>query len=72
MAKQRPGNAIADTHLDDFVTRELQSGDVLRVTCHQISIQHAEDALMGNNEKIILLSFKFEDDWFQTNREVMV
>jgi hypothetical protein len=58
--------------LDDLVARELQAGDVCGRTGHQVAVQNAEDGLVGDDEKVVLLALEFEDDGFEADGEVVV
>lgn len=60
------------TYLDDLVAGELQCWDVHSITCHQVTIENAENRFMSNNEKIILLSFELENDRLKADSEIMV
>lgn len=59
-------------YLDDLIPRKLQEGDVGSITSHEIAIQDSQDAFMGDDEQIVLLSLQLENDWFKTNSEVMI
>jgi hypothetical protein len=58
--------------LDDLVARELQAGDVCGRTGHQVAVQNAEDGLVGDDEKVVLLALEFEDDGFEADGEIVV
>ena len=60
------------TYLNDFVTGELEAWDVHRIAGHKIAVEDSEDRLMGNDKKIILFSFKFEDNRLKTDGEIMI
>lgn len=59
-------------YLDDLIPRKLQEGDVGSIASHEIAIQDPQDAFMGDDEQIVLLSLQLENDWFKTNSEVMI
>lgn len=59
-------------YLDDLVAGELQCWDMHGIASHQVSIQNAKNRFMGDNEEVILLSFKLENDGLKTDCEVVV
>ena len=58
--------------LDDLVARELQAGDVCGGAGHQVAVEDAEDGFVGDDQEIVLLALKFEDDGFETDGKVVV
>ena len=60
------------TNLDDLIARKFEFGNIHCVTSHEVTIENSEDRLMGNYQEIILFAFKLEDDWFQTDCQIMV
>jgi hypothetical protein len=61
-----------ETYLDDLITRKLQLGNVLGIARHEIAVENAKDALMGNNQKIVLFALEFQDDGLKSNSEIVV
>lgn len=60
------------TYFDDLVSWEVETGNVGCVTGHQVAVQNAQDGFVGNDEKIILFTFEFEDDGFEADGKVMI
>ena len=60
------------TDLDDFISRELQLGNVHCITSHEIAVQNTENRFMSNDEEVIMFTFQLEDDGLKTNGKVMV
>lgn len=60
------------TYLNNLIAWELQERDIGGVTSHEIAIQDSQDAFVGNNQQVILLTLKFEDYRFKTDSEVMI
>lgn len=50
------------TYLNNLVARELQLGNVACTTSHQITIEHSQNTLVSNDEQIVLLALKLQDD----------
>lgn len=48
-------------YLDDLVTRELELGDVSRVAGHEVAVEDAENALVRDDEEVVLLALELED-----------
>jgi hypothetical protein len=44
------------SYLNDLITWEFQEWDVGGVTSHEIAVQDSQDAFVGDNEQIVLLS----------------
>jgi len=61
-----------NAHLDDFIPGEDQAGDVLSGAGHQISVKDTENALVSDDQKIILLTLQLEDDRLHTDSQVVV
>lgn len=59
-------------YLDDFVTWEIETRNIRRVTGHEVPIEDTEDGFVSNKEEIILLTFEFEDDGFEADCEIVV
>lgn len=58
--------------LDDFVTWELERGNVASAACHEISIQHSQHGFVGDDEEVVVFAFEFEDDGLKADGEVVV
>lgn len=58
--------------LDDFVARELQAGNVCCGAGHQVAVQDAENRLVCDDEKVILLALKLQDDGLKADGEIVV
>lgn len=43
-----------------------------RITCHKVSVKNTKNGLVSNDEKIILLTFEFENDRFETDGEIVI
>jgi hypothetical protein len=61
-----------NAHLDDFIPGEDQAGDVLSGAGHQVSVKDTENALVSDDQKIILLTLQLEDDRLHTDSQVVV
>jgi hypothetical protein len=57
---------------DDLVAGELQAGNVCGGARHQIAVQDTEDRLVGDDQKVVLLALKLENDRLETDREVVI
>ena len=60
------------TNLDDLVPGEFEAWDVHRIASHEIAVQNSENRLMGNDEKVILLSLQLQNNRFKADGKVMV
>jgi hypothetical protein len=60
------------SYLNNFVTRELQEGNIGSVTGHEVTIQDSQDTFMGDDEKVVLLSLQFQDNWLEAHSEVVI
>lgn len=60
------------SYLNDLITREFQEWDVSGVTSHKIAIQDSENAFVGNDEQIVLLSLQFENHGLKADSEIMI
>lgn len=58
--------------LDDLIARKFEFGNVHRAAVHQVGVQHTENGLVSNDEQIILLALKLEDNWLEADGEVMI
>ena len=58
--------------LYDFVAGETEFWDRHGVASHKIAIKNAEDGFVSDNKEIVLFSFKFKNNWFKTNGEIVV
>jgi len=59
-------------NFDDFVSGELQAGDVCSRASHQVAVQNTKNRLVGDDQKVILLAFKLENDRLETNGKVVI
>lgn len=59
-------------YLNNLITRELEEWDISSIASHEIAVQNAQYTLVGNNEEIILLSLKLQNDWLKTDSQIMV
>jgi len=39
---------------------------------HEVGVKDAEDGLVGDDEKVVLLALEFENDGLESNSEVVV
>ena len=59
-------------HLNDLIARKGEERNISSVASHEITIEDSKNAFMGNNEQVILLSFKLKYDRLQSHCEVMI
>lgn len=57
---------------DDFVSRKFELRDVGGITGHEVPIKDAEHRFVGDDEQVVLLAFKLEDDWLHADGEIVV
>ena len=65
-------NLDRDTYFDDFVSWELEIGNVCGAAGHQVPVEDTQYAFVGNDQKVVLLAFKLQDDGLQAHGEVVV
>lgn len=58
--------------LNDLIARELERRDVASRACHEVTVEYAQNGLVGYDEEIVVFAFEFEDDGFKSDGEVVV
>ena len=58
--------------LNDFVPRELKLRNVSCTAVHQVGVKDAQYTLMSNDQKVVLLALQLQNDWLQSDSQVMV
>lgn len=58
--------------LDDLVARELEDGNLHGADVHQVGVEHAQDALVRDDQQVVLLALQLQDDGLQPHRQVVV
>jgi hypothetical protein len=63
---------VRETYLNNLITREGKEGNVCCVAGHEISVENAEYAFVGDDKKIVLFSLQFEDDRLESDGDIVV
>lgn len=58
--------------LDNLITWELQLWDVRGAASHQVAVEDTKNTLMRDDQKIVLFTFKLENDRFKPDCKIMV
>lgn len=59
-------------YLYDLISGKGEEWNVGGVASHEITVQDTENALMSNDQEIVLFTFQFENDGFQTDSDIVV
>lgn len=59
-------------NFDNLVAREFEFGNIHRAAVHQVGIEHTQNGLVSDDEQVVLLTLKLENDWLEADGEVMV
>jgi hypothetical protein len=60
------------SYLNNLIAREFQERNVGGVTSHEIAIQDSQDAFVGDDKQIVLLSLEFENHGLKTDCKIMI
>ena len=59
-------------YFDDLVPGKCEIRNVGGVARHEVPVQHPQDALVRDQQDVVPLAFKLEDDRFQTNCQIVI
>jgi hypothetical protein len=59
-------------YLNNFIAWEAQHGNVGSVTSHEVTVENAQDGLVGNDKEVVRFALKFEDDGFESDGYVVI
>ena len=60
------------TYLNNLISREGEEGDVCSVASHQVAVEDSQNTLVGDDEEIVLLSFKLENNRFKSDGDIVI